>query len=82
MIQSVMAIQETYAKALCVDRARLAAAQQAGDIITAENLLKEAFFTDVRALLRAAREEMGLAPDPLQAYRESGYQQKIEKARR
>ncbi|MBN1436348.1 MAG: L-rhamnose isomerase [Sedimentisphaerales bacterium] len=81
MIQSVMNIQETYAKALCLDRKALAAAQQKMDIIAAESVMKDAFFTDVRPLLGAVREEMGLAPDPLAAYRESGYQGKIEKSR-
>ena len=77
MIQSVMNIQEVYAKALCVDRAALKKAQANCDIITAEQVLKEAFFTDVGPVLKAAREEMGLAIDPLAAYRESGYQEKI-----
>ncbi len=81
MIQSVMNIQETYAKALVVDRKALEEAQKAGDVIGAESVLKDAFFTDVKPVLAAAREEMGLDPDPIRAYRESGYQEKIEKER-
>jgi len=81
MIQSVMTVQQTVAKALCVDRARLGEARADGDIVTAEEILKEAFFTDVGPLLRQVRQEMGLAPDPLAAYRQSGYQQKIEAER-
>lgn len=82
MIQSVMSIQEMFAKALCVDRKALKQARRACDVIGAEEILKAAFFTDVRPLLAELREEMGLAPDPLKAYADSGYQQTIEAARR
>ncbi len=81
-IQSVINIQRAYAKALLVDRKALAEAQQAGDIVTAENILQDAFQTDVRPLLAAVRQEMGLEPDPLAAYRRSGYPEKIAKERR
>lgn len=81
MIQTVCSIQRAYAKALIVDFAALQAAQQAGNIIDGENLLVEAFNTDVEPLLRQVRLEMGLDPDPLAAYRASGYQQQIEGAR-
>ncbi len=77
MIQTVGHIQSTYAKALCLDRGRLAQAQIEQNIVDAENLIQQAFFTDVRPLLHVVREEMGLAPEPLQAYRDSGYQDKI-----
>ena len=77
MIQTVEHIQFAYAKALCVDRGRLAQAQSDGNIVDAENIMQQAFFTDVRPLLHAVREEMGLDPEPLKAYRASGYQEKI-----
>lgn len=77
MIQTVEHIQYTYAKALCLDRARLAQAQAELDIVGAENLVQQAFFTDMRPLMHAVREEMGLPPEPLKAYRESGYQAKV-----
>jgi L-rhamnose isomerase/sugar isomerase len=77
MVQTVMVLQETCAKALTVDRAALADAQKRGNVIDAERLLKEAFFTDVGPLVEAVRQEMGGAPDPLRAYRESGYQERI-----
>jgi L-rhamnose isomerase/sugar isomerase len=77
MIQTVEHIQYTYAKALCLDRGRLAQAQAELDIVGAENVMQQAFFTDVRPLLHVVREEMGLPPEPLKAYRESGYQAKI-----
>jgi L-rhamnose isomerase/sugar isomerase len=81
MIQTVMQIQSAYAKALCVPRNKLAEAQANDDIALAEQLLVDAFNTDVRPLLAAVREELGIAPNPLQAYRQSGYQQKIERER-
>ena len=51
MIQSVLNIQETYLKSLLVDENALAQAQAKGDIVNAENILKRAFFTDVRPAL-------------------------------
>jgi L-rhamnose isomerase/sugar isomerase len=77
MIQTVEAIQYTYAKALVVDRAKLAQAQADQDIVLAENVLQQAFFTDVRPLMHAAREEMGVPTEPLAAFRASGYKEKI-----
>lgn len=81
MIQSVNNIQTAYAKALLVDRKKLAEAQLAGDIVTAENTLKYAFETDVRPLLAKVRQEMDRPADPLAAYRESGYAERIAKER-
>lgn len=77
MIQSVLNVQLAYAQALIVDRPALAAAQAEGDIVRAEEILLDAYRTDVRPLLAVVREEMGLAPDPLAAYRASGYYEKI-----
>jgi len=76
MVQTVVSLQELYAKALVVDRAKLAAAQEKTDIVGAEECLKRAFFTDVTGLLAETRESMGAAPDPLAALRESGYCEK------
>lgn len=77
IIRSVMNVQEATAKALLVDRAALAAAQRAGDVLGANAVLMDAFSTDVRPLLREVREEMGLDPDPLGAYARSGWAEKI-----
>jgi L-rhamnose isomerase/sugar isomerase len=81
MLKSVMNIQIAYAQALIVNRKVLKAAQLAGEVIDAENCLTDAYRTDVRPLLAQARQEMGLAPDPLVAYRASGYPEKIRKER-
>ena len=81
MIQTVMNLQTAYAKALIVDRGALSEAQKSGDIVAAEQVLITAFNTDVEPLLVKTREEKGIAPEPLQAYRKSGYQQKINAER-
>ena len=73
MIQSVVNIQTAYAKALLVDRERLRSAQQAGDVLGAHRVLLEAFETDVRPLLAALRERMGVDADPVEAFRRGGY---------
>ncbi|ELS58701.1 L-rhamnose isomerase [Streptomyces viridochromogenes] len=77
IIRSVMNVQEATAKALLVDREALAAAQAAGDVLEANAVLMDAYNTDVRPLLREVREEMGLDPDPIAAYRRSGWAEKI-----
>ena len=61
--------------------ARLAAAQEASDVLGANGILMDAFYTDVRPQLAEWREARGLPPDPMKAYAESGYQSKIEKER-
>ncbi|MFD4577437.1 L-rhamnose isomerase [Streptomyces sp. NPDC058417] len=81
VIRSVMNVQEATAKALLVDRAALSAAQSAGEVLDANAVLMDAYDTDVRPLLREVREERGLDPDPLGAYRRSGWQQRIEAER-
>jgi L-rhamnose isomerase/sugar isomerase len=76
-IRSVMNVQEAAAKAALVDAAALAAAQQAGDVLGAHAVLMDAYNTDVRPLLAQLRAEQGLDPDPVSAYHQSGYQEKI-----
>jgi L-rhamnose isomerase/sugar isomerase len=76
-IRSVMNVQEATAKALLVDAAALAEAQRSGDVLAANAALMDAYNTDVRPLLAELREEMGLDPDPIAAYRGSGYAEKI-----
>jgi L-rhamnose isomerase/sugar isomerase len=77
VIRSVMNVQEATAKALLVDAAALAAAQAAGDVLGANEILMDAYHTDVRPLLRQLRSDMGLDPDPLKAYKRSGYYEKV-----
>lgn len=81
MIHSVVNCQEAYAKALLVPRDALKAAQKARQVLDAHRILVESFKTDVRPLLAVVREEMGVAVNPNEAYKQSGYEEKIRKER-
>ncbi|MEU0051364.1 L-rhamnose isomerase [Streptomyces sp. NPDC006309] len=81
IIRSVMNVQEATAKALLVDTGALTDAQRAGDVLAANGVLMDAFDTDVRPLLAEMREEAGLDPDPMAAYRRSGWPERIVKER-
>ncbi|QAY70232.1 L-rhamnose isomerase [Xylanimonas protaetiae] len=76
-IRSVLNVQETVAKVLLLDRDALTAAQEAGDVLGAHQVVMDAFWTDVRPALAAYRETKGLPADPMAAYAASGYQQRI-----
>jgi L-rhamnose isomerase/sugar isomerase len=77
-IRSVLNVQEMTARALLVDASALTAAQAAGDVLAANAIVMDAFYTDVRGDLAEWRESCGLPADPMTAYAESGYQRKIE----
>jgi L-rhamnose isomerase/sugar isomerase len=81
MIQSVVNLQEAYAKALLVDRAALEQAQHAGDVLAGHRVLLDAFATDVRPLCARVRAELGAAEDPVAAHRASGYAAAVAKRR-
>ncbi len=66
-------MQEVHAKALCIDRSAMAAARAQRDIVGVEEILQDAYQTDVRPMLREWRESQGLDPEPLKAFRRSGY---------
>jgi L-rhamnose isomerase/sugar isomerase len=76
-IRSVLNVQEMTARALLVDRLALTAAQDAGDVLGANGILMDAFYTDVRSDLATWRESRGLPADPMAAYAASGYQRRI-----
>ena len=69
------------ARALLVDHEALAEAQVTGDVLGANGILMEAFYTDVRPGLAAWRESRGLPADPVAALRDSGYTKQIADAR-
>jgi L-rhamnose isomerase/sugar isomerase len=77
-IRSVLNVQEMTARALLVDTDALAKAQSAGDVLGANGILMDAFYTDVRRDLASWRESRGLSAEPMAAYAASGYQEKIE----
>jgi L-rhamnose isomerase/sugar isomerase len=70
-------VQEMTARALLIDRPALAAAQESGDVLAANAIMMDAFYTDVRPGLAQWRVSKGLPADPLAAYRASGYQDRI-----
>jgi L-rhamnose isomerase/sugar isomerase len=81
MIQTAVTAQELYAKAALVDHEKLAVHQAKAELVDAEECLKEAFATDVRPMIRDWRKSKGLAENPLQAFRESGYLARATKER-
>ena len=80
-MRSVLNVQEMTARALLVDGVALKAAQDAGDVLGANAILMDAFYTDVRSDLAAWRASRGLPSDPMAAYAASGYQKKIAEER-
>ena len=81
VIQSVVNLQEAYAKALLVDRPALERAQLTGDILGAHRVLLDAFGTDVRPLCAKVRADLGAAEDPVAAYRAGGYASRVAEQR-
>jgi L-rhamnose isomerase/sugar isomerase len=80
-IRSVLNVHEMTARALLVDTAALAGAQEEGDVLRANEIFMDAFYTDVREDLARWREERGLPAAPMRAYLDSGYQEQIENER-
>ncbi len=82
ILHSIDSLQISLAKAMLVDRERLEQYQQQDEIIMANRIFNNALMhADVRPLVAAARLEKNLPADPVTAYLESGYQQKIEAER-
>lgn len=77
LLQSVQNILTTYAKALLVDRVLLDAAQQENDVMIAEELLRDVFAIDTRALVAEAARQSGGALDPLALYRHLGIREQL-----
>ncbi|GAA0879113.1 L-rhamnose catabolism isomerase [Algoriphagus jejuensis] len=77
LVQALEAISQAYAKALLVDRAKLTHCQVEGDVVGAQEVLQDAFLTDVRALVREARIQSGGEADPLAFYRKEKIREKL-----
>jgi L-rhamnose isomerase/sugar isomerase len=80
-IRSVLNVQEMTARALLVDKQALAKAQDDHDVLGANSILMDSFYTDVRGDLADWRESLGLPRDPMAAYAASDYQQSIVRDR-
>jgi L-rhamnose isomerase/sugar isomerase len=70
LLQSVEGIMIAYAQALLVDRTALEIAQNENDVVRAQEILQNAFRTDVRALVAEARLRTGAALNPVGLYRD------------
>jgi L-rhamnose isomerase/sugar isomerase len=81
MIQSIIHIQIAYAKALLVNRTALRQAQESGDVLGAYRVLQAAYETDVRPWLSEVRIRQGRDPDPIAAFRASGYAERVARER-
>ena len=81
LLQSVEAIMISYAQALIIDREKLEVAQNNNDVVTAQEILQEAFRTDVRALVAEARLRAGGAINPLAFYRSEKVREQLIKER-
>ena len=81
MIQTVTMAQELFAKSCFVNFSELVTAQKNCDLVRAESLLQDAFATDVRPMLREWRQSKGIPPNPMEAFRQSGYLERITKQR-
>lgn len=68
LLQSVEAIKIAYAQALLVDRVALKEAQKNNNVVKAQEILQNAFRTDVRSLVAEARLRSGAAIDPISCY--------------
>ena len=81
MILSITNLQEAYAKALLVDRQALNEARHSGDVLGAHRTLIDAYATDVRSLCAKVRVDMGAARDPIAAFKQSGYAERVAEER-
>ncbi len=81
LLQSIEAILIAYAQALLVDRTKLLEAQQANDATLAQEVLQEAYRTDVRALVAEARRRAGGALSPIVVFRALGIRNTLVKER-
>ena len=75
LMLSAVELVRAYVQAHLVDRHLLAEAQEKCDPLLALTALREAFTTDVSAILAIARERAGGAIDPMGTFRASGYRE-------
>ena len=77
LLQSVVNILTTYAKALLVDRKVLHEAQEANDVVAAEEILRDVFALDARPLVAEAMRQSGGAIDPVGVFRSLKIREKL-----
>lgn len=77
LLQSLEAILIAYAQALLIDRKELKVAQAESDVVKCQEIFQDAYRTDVRPILMAAREKSGAAINPVEAYRNFNIRKKL-----
>ncbi|GGM77453.1 L-rhamnose catabolism isomerase [Dyadobacter beijingensis] len=77
LLQSVEAILIAQAQALLVDRKKLEQARNENDVVLAQQILQNAFRTDVRPLVREAMRLSGGSLDPIALYRHLGVRNEL-----
>ncbi len=81
LLQSVEAIMLAYAQSLMVDRKKLNEAQDANDVVAAQEILQDTFRTDVRSIVAEARLRSGGALDPLKLFRSLNVREQLASER-
>lgn len=81
LLQSVEAIKIAYAQALLVDTKALVAAQESNDVAKAQEILQQAYRTDVRPIVAEARLRAKGALQPMQLFRELKVRENLIKER-
>jgi L-rhamnose isomerase/sugar isomerase len=81
LLQSVQAIKIAYAQALLVDKTALVTAQNNNDVALAQEILQQAYRTDVRPLIAEASFRNGGALDPIGTYRKLNVRDNLIKER-
>ncbi|MES1218853.1 MAG: sugar isomerase [Bacteroidota bacterium] len=81
LLQSVEAIKISYTQSLLVDRKKLNEAQNNNDVAGAQEILQNAFRTDVRPLVAEARLRSNGALDPITVYRNEKVREQLIKQR-
>jgi L-rhamnose isomerase/sugar isomerase len=81
LLQSIEAIKIAYAQALLVDKKALTDAQDANDVTLAQEILQQAYRTDVRPLVAEARLRTGAALQPVQLFRQQKVRENLIKER-
>lgn len=81
LLQSVEAIKIAYAQALLIDKKALQQAQETNDVTAAQEILQDAYRTDVRPLVAEARLQAGGALQPLQLFRQFKVRENLIKQR-
>lgn len=81
LLQSVEAIKIAYAQALLIDQKALAKAREGNDVVSAQEILQQAYRTDVRPLVAEARLRAGGALNPIEFFRQQKIRENLIKER-